>query len=627
MEAFKMIEKATTFMSVYSVNEIWDFVKNKLLSEYGEAIYHQCFSKLEVINFYNGVLELNAPTIPTGQGIIQYYAEPIKKLWKLYDNSIIALRVSIQNNDNTSSPDHSTTLSEENYGQFTTYLNNNFSFDHDMKHSLSNSHTSSQKEFFNTSNTYSPDISSLLMKKDNLHTTHSFEEIWESVKNKLLNEFGEATYNSWISKLELVNAQNGILELAAPTKFMREWIRNHYAAAILRFWKLYDNSIIELDILISNTQISIPSSLSSENIETNTTPTSTSTTLHIHDDVFNTPLDKRFTFDNFVVGTPNELAYAAARSVAESSKVHSEANPLFLYGGVGLGKTHLMHAVAWHIKNTNPSRKVIYISAEKFMYQFIKALRNHDVMSFKELLRSVDVLMIDDVQFICGKDSTQAEFFHTLNALIDNNRQVIISADRSPSDLDGMEERIKSRLGWGLVADVHSTTYELRVGILMSKLEQMKISVSMEVIEFLADKITSNVRELEGALNKVVAHSTLVGRKISLESTQEILQDLLRSNTKTITLEEIKRKIAEKKNVKLSDLTSTSRERHIVRARQIAMYLSRTLTLKSLAEIGKNFGGRDHTTVMHAIKQIEDLIQSDPEISEDVKTLTRTLQN
>jgi chromosomal replication initiator protein len=235
------------------------------------------------------------------------------------------------------------------------------------------------------------------------------------------------------------------------------------------------------------------------------------------ENIGSSPLDARFTFENFVVGPPNQLAYAAAQAVAESKTAIAESNPLFLYGSVGLGKTHLMHATAWQIKKTYPERKVIYMSAEKFMYQFVRALRNKDVISFKERFRSVDVLMIDDIQFICGKDSTQEEFFHTFNALIDNNRQMVISCDRSPSDLDNVEDRIKSRLGWGLVADVHSTTYELRIGILQSKVEQMNISIPQNVIEFLAGKITSNVRELEGALNKVVAHSTLIGREITLE--------------------------------------------------------------------------------------------------------------
>jgi chromosomal replication initiator protein len=345
------------------------------------------------------------------------------------------------------------------------------------------------------------------------------------------------------------------------------------------------------------------------------------------ENIWSSPLDMRFTFENFVVGSPNQLAYAAAFAVAESSAAITESNPLFLYGSVGLGKTHLMHAIAWHIKNTQPNRKVIYMSAEKFMYQFVRALRNKDVLSFKERFRSVDVLMIDDIQFICGKDSTQEEFFHTFNALIDNNRQMVISCDRSPSDLDNVEERIKSRLGWGLVADVHSTTYELRIGILQSKVEQMNISVPRNVIEFLANKITSNVRELEGALNKVVAHSTLIGREITLENTREILRDLLRANERIITIEEIQKKVANRYNIKISDMSSSSKSRDVARPRQIAMYLSKVLTPKSLVDIGKKFGKKDHTTVIHAVKKIEELSASDKEFLEEVELLTKILQS
>lgn len=323
----------------------------------------------------------------------------------------------------------------------------------------------------------------------------------------------------------------------------------------------------------------------------------------------------------------NELAYAAARAVAESSGAVSESNPLFLYGGVGLGKTHLMHAIGWYIKQNNPSRKVIYMSAEKFMYQFVKALRNKEVISFKEKFRSVDVLMIDDIQFICGKDSTQEEFFHTFNTLIDNNRQMVISCDRSPSDLDNIEDRIKSRLGWGLVADVHSTTYELRLGILESKIEQMNVKIPKDVIDFLASKIVSNVRELEGALNKVIAHSNFTLKEITLENTQNILRDLLRSNERIITVEDIQKKVASRYNIKLSDMSSSRRLREVARPRQIAMYLSKALTPKSLADIGKKFGKKDHTTVMHAIKKVEELLKNDIELSEEINLLMKILQN
>ena len=292
----------------------------------------------------------------------------------------------------------------------------------------------------------------------------------------------------------------------------------------------------------------------------------------------------------------------------------------------GLGKTHLMHAIAWQIRKKDPNRRVLYLSAEKFMYQFIRALRFKDTMAFKEQFRSVDVLMIDDVQFISGKDSTQEEFFHTFNALVDQNRQVVISADKSPSDLEGMEERLRSRLGWGLVADIHPTTYELRLGILQAKAESMNVQINSKVLEFLAHKITSNVRELEGALNRIVAHAELVGRAITLESTQEVLHDLLRANDRRVTIDEIQKKVAEHYNIRLADMHSARRARAVARPRQVAMYLAKQLTARSLPEIGRKFGGRDHTTVMHAVKKVEELRTSDQSFAEDVELLRRMLE-
>lgn len=454
-------------------------------------------------------------------------------------------------------------------------------------------------------------------------------EVWQSVQRKLKTDHGEATYKSWLSKLSFNELNEGTLTLSAPTKFMREWVVMHYYDSIKNSWKNFDPSINELIINItSNNNDNIISSAVTGSVSLNIyeeKKVAETSNFHQNYDLLSV-LDDRFTFDNFVVGAPNEFAYAAARSVAEASTTNAKANPLFLYGGVGLGKTHLMHAIAWHIYNSDKTRKVMYISAEKFMYQFIRALRNKEIMSFKEHFRSVDVLMIDDVQFICGKDSTQEEFFHTFNALIDNNCQIVISCDRSPSDLDGMEERIKSRLGWGLVADVHCTTYELRLGILLSKIEQMKAHVPKDVVEFLANKITSNVRELEGALNKVVALSKLVGKEITLDNTYEILRDLLRSNERVVSIDEIQKRIAEHYNIKLSDMVSSRRTRSVARPRQIAMYLAKNLTSKSLAEIGRKFGGKDHTTVMHAIKSVEKLTQTDSEIAEDLHILSKMLQ-
>lgn len=452
-------------------------------------------------------------------------------------------------------------------------------------------------------------------------------QVWLYTQNKLREEYGEATFKSWLSKIELVSADSGVLTVLTPTKFIREWVSAHYLESIKEFWCQQDNSINEVEIRVANGSANIVSSanVSSTNVDIYEEKKVVETSNFYQNYDLSSVLDSRFTFSNFVVGAPNEFAYAAARSVAESTS-SSKTNPLFLYGGVGLGKTHLMHAIAWHIYNSDKNRKVMYISAEKFMYQFVRALRNKEIMSFKEHFRSVDVLMIDDVQFICGKDSTQEEFFHTFNALIDNNCQIVISCDRSPSDLDGMEERIKSRLGWGLVADVHSTNYELRLGILLSKIEQMQVQVPKAVVEFLASKITSNVRELEGALNKVVAISKLVGREISLENTHEILRDLLRSSERVISVEEIQKKVAEHYNIKMSDMASSKRTRAIARPRQVAMYLAKTLTSKSLMDIGRKFGGKDHTTVMHALKNIEKLKLGDAEINEDLHILSKILQ-
>ena len=285
-----------------------------------------------------------------------------------------------------------------------------------------------------------------------------------------------------------------------------------------------------------------------------------------------------------------------------------------------------MHAIAWHIRKRNPERHVIYLSAEKFMYQFIRALRFKNVMAFKHQFRSVDVLMIDDVQFIAGKDTTQEEFFHTFNALVDQNHQVIVSADKSPNDLEGMEDRMKSRLGWGLVADIHPTTYELRLGILQVKAEQLEVEIPPKVMEFLAHKITSNVRELEGALNRIVAYANLVGRQVSLEGTQEVLHDILRANDRRVTIEEIQKRVSEHYNIRQSEMYSARRARAVARPRQVAMYLSKQLTSRSLPEIGRKFGGRDHTTVMHAVRKIEELRATDNTFAEDIELLRRMLE-
>lgn len=451
---------------------------------------------------------------------------------------------------------------------------------------------------------------------------------WARVRGLMRSEVGDASYRSWLKPLTLTEVAGGEVRIAVPTRFMRDWVVSHYGDRLRELWVAENPDIESLEIFVEapssrplvrqvgvtrNLAPQPPAALASEEKTPATDISSISA-----------PLDPRFVFDNFVVGKPNELAYAAARRVADSET--APFNPLFLYGGVGLGKTHLMHAIAHHMRDKFPERRVVYLSAEKFMYHFIRALRFQDTVTFKERFRSVDLLMIDDVQFINGKESTQEEFFHTFNDLVDNNRQVVISADKSPSDLEGMEERLRSRLGWGLVADIHATNYELRLGIMDAKAERIGVDIPSKVKEFLAHRITSNVRELEGALNRVVAHATLVGREISLETCQDVLHDILRANDRRVTIEEIQKKVAEHFNIRIADMHSARRARAIARPRQVAMYLAKQLTSRSLPEIGRKFGGRDHTTVMHAVKKVEELRQSDVTFCEDVDLLRRMLE-
>ncbi len=419
--------------------------------------------------------------------------------------------------------------------------------------------------------------------------------------------------------------------LSAPTRFIKEWIGSNYIANIGSLFSHKNKNIKSVSLVVKPDCRAKKNSFAN-NIDqlvvsgVDVTGQNVNIIEIADDSHFSSPLDRRFTFDNFVVGKSNELAFSAAKAVAMSKAVISGNNPLYLYGGVGHGKTHLMHAIAWHIRNNEPARSVVYLSAEKFMYQFVRALRDKDIMAFKERFRSVDVLMVDDVQFICGKESTQEEFFHTVNYLLDRNKQIIISGDRSPSELDGMKERVRSRLGWGLVIDINKTDYELRLGILNSKIAQMShVEVPGDVTEFLASKISSNTRELEGALNKVVAHATLVGSKITLDVTRSILSDLLRSNEMVVTIAQIQKKVAEHFAIKISDLASARRARCIARPRQIAMYLCKILTPRSLAEIGRKFGGKDHTTVIHSVKRVEKLMQDDKEFESEVYAIIRAV--
>ena len=450
------------------------------------------------------------------------------------------------------------------------------------------------------------------------------QKTWELIRADLKKDVGANAYKSWISPIELVSIEKSEARFLVPTAFIGNWVSRNYGEKISIGFK---NQGIKIERLVFNTDRKKSIKMTLKPHVSKSEPLKSETDNDIS--LPSSPLDKRFTFGNFVVGKPNELAHAAARRVAENGAV--TFNPLFLYGGVGLGKTHLMHAIAWEIKKRDSISRVLYLSAEQFMYRFVQALRFKDMHGFKELFRSVDVLMVDDVQFIAGKESTQDEFFHTFNALIDNGKQIVISADRAPGEIDGLEDRIKSRLAWGLVVDLHPTDYELRLGILLSKVEAQRkihsdIDIDHGILEFLAHRISSNVRVLEGALIRLFAFSSLVGRKIDIDMAQECLADILRVSQRKVTIEEIIRKVADHYNLRMTDLISARRSRVIARPRQVAMFLSKTLTTKSLPEIGRRFGGRDHTTVIHAVKKIEELKQIDNQIAEEVEILRRMLE-
>ena len=453
---------------------------------------------------------------------------------------------------------------------------------------------------------------------------------WSKVRLKLKSKLGKSIYKNWIESIELVKIEKNSVFFNVPNSFIANWIDINYRETIIETFK---NEEIFIDQILfdykNNNSLSFPNEENTNKIRENNLSNIKNSLNNKNIELPSSPLDKRFTFERFVVGKPNELAHAAAKRVSETGPV--TFNPLFLYGGVGLGKTHLMHAIAWQIKKTNPSSRMLYLSAEQFMYRFVQALRFKDMYGFKEIFRSVDILMVDDVQFIAGKESTQDEFFHTFNALVEQGKQLVISGDRAPGEIDGLEERIKSRLAWGLVVDLHPTDYELRLGILQSKVEiQSKlhpgININNGILEFLAHRISSNVRVLEGSLTRLFAYASLVGRPIDIDMAQECLADILRISERKVTIEEIIRKVADHYNLRMSDMMSARRSRIISRPRQLAMFLAKNLTSKSLPEIGRRFGGRDHTTVIHAVKKIEELKNKDFQIAEEVEILRRMLE-
>jgi chromosomal replication initiator protein len=475
---------------------------------------------------------------------------------------------------------------------------------------------------------------------------------WARIRGRLQNEVGDVEYRTWLRQMTLAGLEGDEIVVRLPTRFLRDWVRSHYGDRLTAMWTAENRVVRRVEIRVgSGVQISpVSEPLSSPFAGSQNAAASSVRASEAErqlaavplpppigaaraEERMDAPLDPRFTFDSFIVGKPNEFAYACARRVAERP-ASPGFNPLFLYGGVGLGKTHLMHAIAWELTHPTLShgeeRKpvtVAYMSAEKFMYRFIAAIRARSTMEFKEQLRSVDVLMVDDLQFLIGKDATQEEFFHTFNALVDAGKQIVVSSDKSPSDLSGLEDRVRTRLGCGMVADLHATTFELRMSILAAKAVRAGVEVPPKVMEFLAHKITTNVRELEGALNRLIAHANLFGRSVTLETTQEVLHDILKAHDRRVTIEEIQRKVAEHYNIRLTDMASARRARAVARPRQVAMYLAKQLTSRSLPEIGRKFGNRDHTTVMHAVSRVAELMERDSAFSEDVELLRRMLES
>ena len=451
-----------------------------------------------------------------------------------------------------------------------------------------------------------------------------FEAAWDGIRTSLRKSCGERIFDGWLKPLRLAacDADSGEVRLAAPSAFMATWVQNHFAEQIGAAWKAM---LPQVRHVIIEASTDAPARATMDAAPTPEPEVKAAEAVPAAPINKGTALDPRYSFDSFVVGKANELAYNAAKTLAEGGKL--AFNPLFLHGGTGLGKTHLMHAIGQEYRARHPEAHILYMSAEKFMFEFVSALRAKDTHSFKQRLRAADVLLIDDVQFIAGKDSTQEEFFHTMNELISAGRRLVISADRSPQNLDGIESRILSRLSWGLVADINPADFELRYNIIVKKLESLPDgTVPDEVALFLAKRISASIRELEGALNRVIAFATLNNRVIDLEFAQEALAEQLRASQRRVSIDEIQRKVCEHFRIRQTEMGSARRAREVARPRQIAMYLAKQLTQRSLPEIGRRFGGRDHTTVIHAVRTIEALRVKDAEIDADVRLLLRQLE-
>ncbi len=473
------------------------------------------------------------------------------------------------------------------------------------------------------------------------------QDSWSRVKERLRVEVGDDVYSSWFARMDLEAIEEGAVRLSVPTRFLKSWIQSHYAEKVLACWQAQDTQVGRIELIVRSAVLRQATPVkpkpelaqsaghdSANRFNSNGNGHHRPVTVGdagMHEALGGSPLDPRLTFDSFVVGRSNTLAHAAAKQVAIARRTDPVMfNPLYIHAGVGLGKTHLLQAITW-AGNAAGERKVLYLTAEKFMYGFVSAIRTQTALAFKEALRGIGVLVIDDLQFLQGK-STQAEFCHTLNALIDAGRQVIIASDRPPSDLESLDDRVRSRLAGGLVVEMGTLGEELRLEILKARVlaaraHHPSFDVPLPVLSYIAKTVTHNGRDLEGALNRLLAHNKLTGHPVTLEMAEREVRDLIRpQEPKRVKIEDIQRIVARQYNVSRSDLLSSRRTANVVRPRQVAMYLAKTLTLRSLPEIGRRFGGRDHTTVLHAVRKIEGLVGADMALAEEIEILKRQLQ-
>ncbi|MDJ0881718.1 MAG: chromosomal replication initiator protein DnaA [Gammaproteobacteria bacterium] len=438
-------------------------------------------------------------------------------------------------------------------------------------------------------------------------------EIWEQCMTQLENELSEQQFNTWILPLQ-VELNHNQLKLMAPNRFVMDWVKKNFLEQIRNTISLLDDSkSLEVDVTIGSHQKPADSSEKPDNQSNVVTHR------------YQSGLNESQTFENYVEGKSNQLARAA--SIQVSNNPGADYNPLYIYGGVGLGKTHLMQAVGNQIKTINPESTVVYVNCERFVSDMVKALQHSKINEFKNFYRNVDALLIDDIQFLADKSRSQEEFFHTFNSLYEAKSQMIITCDRYPKEIDGLEDRLRSRLGWGLAVDIKPPDLETRVAILHSKAEASNINLPDEVAFFIANRFKSNIRELEGALKRVIAHAHFTGHPITQEFTAEALRDLLAVQDKMVSIDNIQKTVADYYKITVSDLLSSRRTRSITRPRQMAMAMAKQLTRNSLPEIGNAFGGRDHTTVLHACRKIDELREEDHRIKEDFDNLYYTLSS